>query len=348
MPKTPPQWPWTLLSLSPCAKPCRSFGRFVAKQTGDIAARVAGAVEVFNVDVGDRVQAGDIIAHLVRDTFEWRLNRTKSEVQTAKAALQTKNESLKLVRQELKRLEGLKKSPAFSQARMDDKKQETVRARSEITEARAQLSSAEADMHLAEISLYNTDIRAPYPGVVTAKHTEIGAYVSAGNPVVTILNDEELEIEADVPYNRVDGLSKGFEVTGILGNGFTMKAAVRAVVPDENPRTRTRRVRFTLLGGKNGQTLAANQSVTVDIPAGEVRDVLTIHKDAILNRQGQQLVVISADGKAQFRPVKLGEAIGRRFVLLGGLKEGDEVVVRGNERVQPGQAIQAVNGSQAQ
>ena len=74
------------------------------------------------------------------------------------------------------------------------------------------------------------------------------------------------------------------------------------------------------------------------IPAGEIRDVLTVHKDAVMNRSGQ-MVVLNDGGKATFRQVKLGEAVGVRFVVLDGLKEGDQVVVRGNERLRPGQAI---------
>jgi len=87
--------------------------------------------------------------------------------------------------------------------------------------------------------------------------------------------------------------------------------------------------------------------VTVHIPAGEIRNVLTVSKDAILNRGGAQLVVLNADGKATFLPVKLGQAIGQRFVVDDGLKEGDEVVIRGNERLVPGEPIRNGNAAPA-
>ena len=122
-----------------------------------------------------------------------------------------------------------------------------------------------------------------------------------------------------------------------------VKAIVRAVIPDENPRTRTRRVRFVSEFEGDGRSTAANQTVTVHVPAGETRNVLTVHKDAVLNRGGAQLVVLNEGGKATFTPVRLGEAIGQRFVVQSGLKEGDEVVIRGNERLQPGEAIKRGN-----
>lgn len=315
------------------------IGRLVAKQTGVVAARVAGPVERYLVEVGDRVNEGDVLAELVTDAFEWERNRRDADVSTARARLETSRATLGLLRQELERLDGLRKSPAFSQARYDDKAQELVRARSEISEETAALKSAEADLQLANIALRNTKIIAPYDGAITLRHSEAGAYVRVGDPVVTLLDYINLEIEADVPANRIGGLQPGVELVAALQTGGAVQATVRAVIPDENPRTRTRRVRFAVAFDGQSTSLASNQTVTVQVPAGEVRDALTVHKDAILNRGGRQLVVLNDAGQAAFRPVNLGEAIGPRFVVNNGLSEGDEVVIRGNERLRPGQPI---------
>lgn len=319
------------------------IGRFVPHQSGVVAARVAGPVDKYLVEVGDRVKAGDVLAVLVDNSFVWERNRRKADVASARASLETARASLQLLDQELKRLEGLKESPAFSPARLNDKRQETIRAKSQIGEATADLKSAEADLELGEIALANTKIRAPYDGVIVERHSEAGAYVRDGDPVVTILDDNNMEIEADVPANRIPGLTEGRELEARVEDGTPVKAIVRAVIPDENPRTRTRRVRFVSEFEGDGRSTAANQTVTVHVPAGETRNVLTVHKDAVLNRGGAQLVVLNEGGKATFTPVRLGEAIGQRFVVQSGLKEGDEVVIRGNERLQPGEAIKRGN-----
>lgn len=319
------------------------IGRFVPHQAGVVAARVAGPVDKYMAEVGDRVKAGDVLAILVDNAFIWERNRRKADVASARAGLETARASLQLLDQELKRLEGLKESPAFSPARLNDKRQETIRAKSEIGEATADLKSAEADLELGEIALANTKIRAPYDGIIIERHSEAGAYVRDGDPVVTILDDNNMEIEADVPANRVAGLTSGSTLDAKIEDGTQLKAMVRAVIPDENPRTRTRRVRFVSEFDGGGRSTAANQTVTIHVPAGEPRDVLTVHKDAVLNRGGAQLVVLNDGGKATFTPVRLGEAIGQRFVVNHGLKEGDEVVIRGNERLQPGEAIKSSN-----
>lgn len=316
------------------------IGRFVPRQAGVVAARVAGAVDAYAVEVGDVVKAGDILAGIVDDTFEWERNRRNAEVATARAVLETSKASLHLLEQEMSRLEALRDSPAFGQARLDDKMQEIVRARSQVAEAQAELRAAEAEAQLAQIQFEDATIKAPYGGTVTQRHTEAGAYLRIGDPVVTLLDNNNLEIEADVPANRTAGLDQGRELRAVIDNGTEVTATVRAVIPDENPRTRTRRARFAVTfpdGAKAG--IASNQSVTVQVPAGDVKNVVTVHKDAVLNRNGARLVVLFLDGKAAFRPVQLGQAVGQRFVVESGLAEGDKVVIRGNERLRPGQAI---------
>jgi multidrug efflux pump subunit AcrA (membrane-fusion protein) len=89
-------------------------------------------------------------------------------------------------------------------------------------------------------------------------------------------------------------------------------------------------------GQKN---LAAGQSATVMVPVGEAREVLSVHKDAIVQRRSGDIVFVVEDGKANARPVRLGESVGGRFEVLDGLEAGESVVVRGNERLRDGQAV---------
>ncbi len=325
--------------IEPLNQTVAVIGRFVARQSGDVAARISAPVEEYLVEVGDRVEKGDVLAILVKDTFEWERNRQRAEVQSTRAQLQTDRDTLLLLEQELKRLDRLRQSPAFSEARYADKAQEVARAKSEISRSQALIKFAEATLALADLDLTYTKVVAPYPGAIIRRHTEAGSYVRVGDPLVSLLDYTNLEIEADVPANRIGGLQPGRELKASFENGQPLMAMVRAVIPDENPRTRTRRVRFTPTFIDNASSSAANQTVTVRVPVGEVRDVVTVHKDAVLNRRGAQIVIVNDDGKATFRTVELGEAVGSRFVVLKGLTKDDEVVVRGNERIRPGQSL---------
>lgn len=327
------------VKIAPLVQTVPIIGRFIARQAGIVSSRAKGTVHIMEVDVGDRVEAGAVMAVLVRDRLQWERNLYSAEVANYTAQAETKKARTQLLRQELGRLLSLKKSPAFSQARLDDKNQNILVAESEAAETQAQLRKAQANLKLRQIDYQDGEIKAPYGGVVTQKHTAVGSYLNVGAPVFSLIDDTTLEIEADVPSNRIGSLKSGVMVHVSLGKESTIKAAVRAVVPEENPQTRTRAVRFEPIEMDGVENLAANQSVTLSLPSGPQRDVLSVHKDAVLNRRGNQLVVLVDAGKAKFQPVQLGEAAGNRFIVLGGLNDGDIVIIRGNERLRPGQAV---------
>jgi multidrug efflux pump subunit AcrA (membrane-fusion protein) len=98
-------------------------------------------------------------------------------------------------------------------------------------------------------------------------------------------------------------------------------------------------IRFTPEFGATTK-YGVGESVDALLPLGVPREVVTVHKDAVLKRQGMSLVyVVDKENAAQIRPVELGEAIGPRFEVLSGLESGEIVVIRGNERLRPGQAL---------
>ena len=335
----------------PIAQTVPVVGRLVPREHGTVAAAIAGPVADLRIRVGQQVAAGEVLLVLARDLPEARLAQKRADQALEAARVRTAEAEVDLVRQELERLERLKGSSAFPKAAYDDKRQELVRRRSRVREAKAALDRARVQREMAEIELARTTIRAPYAGVVTARHVSPGGYVRAGDPVATLVDDRRLELEADVPTDRLAGLAPGREVRFELDDGSTHRAAVRALVPDENPLTRTRPVRFIPRFAPDGGygRPAANQSVVVHVPITARRTVASVHKDAVIRQRGQPLVYVVKGSpeaaRAEARPIRIGEAIGGRFVVLEGLDAGDLVVVRGNERITPGQAVRFQSGS---
>ena len=113
-----------------------------------------------------------------------------------------------------------------------------------------------------------------------------------------MINDTEIEVEAEVPSRNIAGLISGFPVRFSLDDGTQHRAIVRSVVPRENIRTRTRPVRFIPDFGPRRKPFAVNQSVTVLVPVGKVRQVITVHKDAVIYRGKDRVVSIIRRGKA--------------------------------------------------
>lgn len=316
------------------------LGRMVARQSGVVAARIAGPVARMNVQVGDRVKTGDVLAILISNSLHWKRELRAGEVAQYNGALTSARAKLGKAQNELRRLQNLRKSAAFSRSRFEDQQREVENLEGETVKANAELRQARANLKLAEINLGNATIRAPYPGVVTRRHTVEGAFLSVGAAVVTLVNDEDMEIEADVPSTRLGGLPTGAVIGLTMEDKTRHQAVVRAVVPDENPLARTRAVRLTPSFELKRGIIAANQTVELQVPVGAPREALTVHKDAIVQRGGGTAVYIVEGGEAHLRRLSLGGAVGGRFEVLDGLKPGDMAVVRGNERLRPGQRVQ--------
>ncbi|MGI9381536.1 MAG: efflux RND transporter periplasmic adaptor subunit [Methyloligellaceae bacterium] len=321
------------------------IGRLVSLRSGDIAARIAGPVERIFVDVGSRVTKGQIIAVLDAEVLKADKALAASELAEARADHKTWDAEVELARTDLKRQGGLKKSVAFSQAKFEDAQKKVAVAESKVKRAEAKIAIKEAALERKILDVEYAVVRAPYDGVVVQRHTEMGAYVNKGAALVRLIGDRALEIEADVPYLRLSGLTVGRIVDVTLDDGSRHRAKVRSVLPSENPLTRTRAVRFKGIFESTSRPLAESQSVTIEVPIGAERRVLTVHKDAILKRQGGDLVYVVANDTATPRVVRLGEAVGNRIEVLDGLKDGDRVVVRGNERLRPGAKVRIEKGS---
>ena len=313
------------------------LGRLVSKEEGVVAARVAGPVAEIAVAVGDRVNEGDALARLDLTRLMLERAMADADLDAAQSELATATAQLELLAQERRRLEKLKGSAAFSAARLDDKQQEIIVAQSRIASARARLVRAEMAASYRRADIEDAVLRAPYPGVVVRKLASAGAYVRVGDPVVELVNNQDVEIEADVPTELMAGLDFETPVTFDLA-GTVIDARVRAVIPVESAMTRTQAVRFAL--ATDAPAGAIGGSVTVNIPTGSERIVVSVHKDAVLVRQGGRSVFkIDKENKAVPQPIQIGAAVGGRFEVTEGLEPGDLVVVRGNERLRPGQEV---------
>ena len=328
-----------LVVTEPLSQTQPVLGRFVARQSGTVASRVAGAVTDILVDVGDRVTKGQVLAvvdlqkmTLLRDAAAATANHAIAEEQAAIARL-TRRQN------ELSRIEGITESAAYSVARHEDAIQNEAEAEAFRAAAAAKVATTQALLMLAEDDRFNSKIRAPYDGLIAARHTEIGSYLQAGSGVVDLVNDRNIEIEVYVPSNRVAGLNPGTVIQVRPVGGSEFSAVVRGIGAEENATSRTRLVRFTPQLEEEA-SFGVGEAVDALLPLGVPRQIITVHKDAILKMQGLTMAyVVAEDNTAQIRSIELGDATAARFEVLSGLSPGEPVVIRGNERLRPGQSV---------
>ena len=315
------------------------FAEIVTARDGAVASRVAGNVEAVHVLAGTRVSEGDLLAELDTELLNIRLTQTEAQMAEALAAFATAQVRADRTATVFKRIVSLRSSTAFNQGRFDETEGDMLEARSQLVEANARRTSIEAQVAEASYQLENSRIKAPFSGVVIEVSTIPGAYIQAGDPVVRLLDIDSFEIQASVPARLVAGLTVRQKVQASLETGEELTLELRAILPIESTSTRTRSVRFVSSGLGAIQNTAVGQSLTVLIPVGVARDVLSVPKDALVQGQGGWTVFVAVEGKAVPRAIELGIALDDRYEVLSGLAPGDTVVVRGNERLRPGQDI---------
>lgn len=321
------------------------FAEVVTSREGTVASRIAGNVEDVLVLEGTIVGAGDLLVKLDTELLEIFVRQAEAQLAEAEAGITIAESSLQRATNALARVEGLRNTASFSSSRFDDAQSDLFQAQGQLAEAQARVKTAEATLAERRYQLQRSEITAPFDGVVLEVSTNPGEFIASGAPVVSLFDIDSIEIEASVPSKYIGVLEPGLHVDGFTETDEHLGLQVRVLLPVEDTATRTRPVRFISDQLLEVEKLAIGQSLTVNIPISEPRDVLSVPKDALVQARGGWTVFVAVDGKAEPRSVQIGVALGDRFEVLAGLAEGDVVVTRGNERLRPGQDISPMGAS---
>ncbi|MFT5510427.1 MAG: RND family efflux transporter MFP subunit [Hyphomicrobiaceae bacterium] len=316
------------------------IGRLVATRRSDIATRIAGIVGQVNFKVGDRVAREHMLVTLDASQKDIEKRANQAAIAAAEAGLSVARAKLKLAELAFRRQSDLKSSTAFSRSRFDDAKQTVAQLHSELGQADAQLQMAKVGLDRADYELKHMVIVAPFDGIVIARQAQPGQYMQAGGTIATLLDINDLEVSADVPGVIANTLRPGAKLDAVFESGVVRQVVVRTAIPVQNGSTRTRQVRFKVeLADMKPSQIAVGATVTLKVPVSAERTVMTVPKDALLRGRGGWKVFAVKDNKAVSTPVVLGQAVGDRMEVVSGLKQSDVVVVRGNERLRPGQKV---------
>lgn len=315
------------------------FAEVTTSRDGTVASRVTGTVETVYVLDGAQVAQGDPLIDLDDELLRIQLAQSEAELAVAEASIATAEVRLDRATTTFSRIDALRSSATFSQGRFDDAQSDMLEARSQLAEAQARVKSVEARMAEAHYQLDRSTVVAPFSGVVIDVSVIPGQFISAGSAVVRLLDTDAFEVQASVPSRYIGFLEPGQEMAATSEAGQDLTLTLRAILPLEDASTRTRTVLFSAPQLGTMGSVAEGQSITVQIPVGSPRNLLSVPKDALVQARGGWTVFVAEDGQAQPRSVTLGLPVGDRYEVTGGLTEGDLVVVRGNERLRPGQAI---------
>lgn len=282
-------------------------GRVEAVNQGTVSAQTSGRIAELPFDVNDFVDAGAVVARFTDVEQRAALDRAEADLAEARARLAN-------AETEFERAEKMIANNTISQSRFDQ-------AKAERDSARARLDAAVAGVETAREQLEYTVVRAPYAGIVSERHVELGELVSPGQPLISGLSLQSLRVNVDVPqslFHEVRTIAKAAAYV----NGKRIEAESLTFFPVADDAANTFRVRVNLPDG--AVTLYPGMFIKVGFVVGETKRLL-VPADAVVRRSELSAVYVVDGDNVSLRQVRLGRKYGEAIEVLAGLNEGETV-----------------------
>lgn len=284
-------------------------GTVRAKLCSVIEAKVSGKIEQLLVVPGQQVKAGELLAVVDAREVQARYDQAVALRQQADA--------------DLKRLTALFEQKILSQAEFDN--------------AQARARVAAAGVTEAETMLGYTKVAAPFAGVITRKHADVGDLALPGKPLLELEDATTLRLEADMPEAVVGRLALGDSLAvRVAALENELEGVVSEIAPAADPGSRTFLVKLDLPPAPG---LRTGQFGRVATPVGETT-ALRVPVSAVVQRGQMEIIFVVSDGKAQLRLVKTGKRLGEEVELVSGVEAGEKIVIEGAARLVDGQPVE--------
>jgi RND family efflux transporter MFP subunit len=294
-------------------------GTVVSRSDARVAGEVAGRL-AWIAEPGVALRRGDALARIGDE----RLLLTLRDNEAALKRLEAQHKLLSLQRARLQTLG----QNVVSQNQIDEAESRERMAEQDVEQARVARDRAELDLDRATV-------RAPFAGIVAERLQQVGEYVAGGAPLARLVNDRDLEVVARAPLGSADTVRPGHTAT-LIDATHRGVGKVRAVIPVGDERSRMVELRIAI--DKAGWRVGA--PVQVQIASRVEKPVVTVPRDAVIQRQGASFVMrVKPDNTAERVAVNIGPGHDNRVQIDGKLKVGDRVIVRGGERLEPGQSV---------
>ncbi len=292
-----------------------------------LSPEVSGLIEESTVEEGKVVAKGEMLVRLNTDLLRKDVEIRRKEVEGI--GVQIAN-----ARKNLDRFETLFKEAAASEKAYDD-------IADSLRELRKERERVGKTIEKLKLQIDKSTLAAPFDGMVLEKLKDVGEWVSPGVPVCTLGSVRDLFVEVAVSEDLVAYIRPGQEVVLVINalkREFTGKVA--NFVPIADPATKTFDVKIAI---PYFDEAIRNMSATVNVPAGKEQKLRMIKRDALVRNEGKTFVYTIKDGKASILPIHIvgyeGEYVG---VDNPYIQPGMPVVVDGNDRLRPDQAVEVV------
>jgi RND family efflux transporter MFP subunit len=317
-------------------------GYVTARRRATVSSKITGKVIEVNVEEGQEVRQGQVLARLDDSTARAALALSKAQHAASIRAVKENEVRLAEAKLTLGRMTTLLKDGVVTQAELDRAKAEFDSIDARIVALREQVNVAERQVELEETNVNDTIIRAPFSGVAVTKDAQPGEMVSpvsAGGGftrtgICTIVDMKSLEIEVDVNESYINRVKSGQAVTAVLDAypEWEIPAHVITLVPTADRQKATVLVRIgfkaldpRILPDMGVKVTFLREAGDTGTPAAAA--VTLVPKAAVRGEGDARYVFVVRGETVERRAVKVGGTDGDRLEVLAGLSSGDRVVI---------------------
>lgn len=313
-------------------------GSVKARTSAVVSPRVPGSISVLKVREGDRVKKGQLLMQLDAQEQQAGAAVATAAIDEARRGLDEAQSRKKLAEATFERYHKLFNEQAISRQEFDVKQSEKEVAQQGVARAESRLKQAQEGAKASATMSDYTKIVAPIAGIVASKPADLGASVFPGQPLLTIEDDSNYQLELALPEARAAQIKPGAVVQVTLDAvGSSLTARIAEIVPTADPLSRTfvAKINLTQKGLKSGMFGRGAVQLAATVTT------LTVPKKALQERGAlTSLWVVDKDNSVRLRIVKIGRQQGDRVEILAGLSEGERVVSAGTEKLSDGAKIE--------
>lgn len=298
------------------------------ERVSDLSTEVAGLVKTVTVNQGDRVKKGDSLVHLDTELLEKDIALTRTRIAQYDLRIENKEKNYN-------RLKRLFNKSVSSEKEFDD-------ALFAYQDAQKEKQAAQDTLSKLMIQKKRAVILSPFDGIVLTKNVDTGAWVQQGKVLMQIGSQSDLFVRAPIAEELLRFIRVG-ETLQVHITAFDREMSGTLVGIDPVADLKTKNV-FLKIKVPSMEMVAENMSVTVFVPGSEKRELSLFNRAALVKFQGSNFIYTVKEDKASLVPVNVVAYVGNRVATADPHITPDMVVViEGNERLRPDQAVIVAN-----
>lgn len=317
-------------------------GLLAANVEVNVVPKVPGKVAQILVDMGDRVNKGDVLVRLDDAELQAQLKQAQAGLAMAKTSGSQANVRYQDAKKNLERMQSLFEQGAISEQQLEGAEIQVELADPEVSAA--QIKQSEASLQMVQTQLNNTVITAPVGGIISARNVEIGE-MAGQTPVVSIVDIDKVIVEVNVTEGQVNKLAKGqkvdVEVAAVSDKLFA--GTILSISPAADAQTRLFQVRIEI--SNKDHKLKPGMFAQVKLSTEKKFGVVVISKEAIIERDKEKIVFVVQNNVAIQKEVITGISDDNKVEVLSGLSSGEQLVIKGQHKLQNNAPVNVAGGN---